>query len=479
MTSDSPSTLYDKIWQRHHVDEIPGHPAVIYIDLHLVQEGTFLQAFEMMRRRHLPVRRRELTVSVTDHFVPTVAAARFGAVEEMPYVVGSLMEAAEEFGLTIFGPNHRDQGIVHVIGPELGLTLPGMTVVCADSHTSTHGALGALAFGIGTTEVGHVLASQCLLQRKQKALRATITQHLQPAVTSKDLALALMSRFGVEFGRGHAIEFAGAAVEGMSIEARMSLCNMAIEMGSRTGLVAPDGRTAEYIAGRQFAPEGTAWEQATEEWRFLKSDEDALFDRELVFDSSEVSPMVTYGTNPGMAIPVTETVPRPDQSSSQTERSAIEAALDYMGLRPGQPIQDIRINTVFIGSCTNSRIEDLRAAASVIRGRTVAERTHLKVVPGSQAVKRQAEAEDLDKVFLDAGASWGEPSCSLCVAVNGDVALPGEYVASTSNRNFQGRQGPGARTILMSPLTAAATAVAGVIADPRDYLPVNDTSGVG
>lgn len=465
-----PRTLYEKIWDAHVVTESPGHPAVMYVDLHLVHEGTFLQAFETLRERNLPIRRRALTFATTDHFVPTGREDRFGPVDAMPYVVGSLLSTAAEFDMTIFGPNDEHQGIVHVIGPELGLTQPGMTVVCADSHTSTHGALGALSFGIGTTEVGHVLASQCLLQRKQKSLRAVITGTLPPAVTSKDVALALMARYGIGFGRGHVIEFAGPTVEAMSVESRMTLCNMAIEMGSRSGIVAPDDKTIDYLAGRPFAPAGTDWDDAKSEWKALNSDADVTFDLEISFDVTDLTPMVTYGTNPGMGGGVDTVVPSPGEMSDFDSRAALTSALEYMALAPRQPVAGIPVNRVFIGSCTNSRIEDLRAAAAVLKGRKVASGTLLKVVPGSQAVKRQAEAEGLHKIVLEAGGSWDEPSCSLCVGVNGDIAQPGEYVASTSNRNFQGRQGPGARTLLMSPVTAAATAIEGVVADPRPYL---------
>jgi 3-isopropylmalate/(R)-2-methylmalate dehydratase large subunit len=462
-------TLYDKIWESHVVAQQPDHPAILYVDMHLVQETTYLQAFDTLRARGLPVRRLPLTYSVTDHSVPTRHELRFGPLEDMPYTVKGLLDAAEEFGMTVFGPNDRHQGIVHVIGPELALTQPGMVLVCADSHTSTHGALGALAIGIGTTEVGHAVAAQALLQRKQKALRVRVDGTLAPGVFSKDLALHLLAEFGTAFGRGHVIEFAGSAVEALSIEARMSLCNMSIEMGSRSGLVAPDDTTFAYLEGREFAPTVDEWERAVAYWRSLVSDPDAVFDREIEVQAADVSPMVTYGTNPGMAVPVDGRLP--DLSRLEdSERAEIETALDYMGLTAGEVIAGRKVNTVFIGSCTNSRIEDMREAALVLRGRTIAAGTQLKVVPGSQAVKRQAEEEGLHEVFTAAGGAWGEPSCSLCVAVNGDVGRPSDYIASTSNRNFQGRQGPGVRTLLMSPMTAAATAVAGAVADPRQYL---------
>jgi 3-isopropylmalate/(R)-2-methylmalate dehydratase large subunit len=463
------STLYGKIWDRHIVLQEPGLPAILYADVHLVHEGTFLQAFEMLRARNLPVRRLPLTVSTTDHFVPSRHDLRFQDPATMPYVVKSLMDTAVEFGMTLYGPNEQRQGIVHVIGPELGLTQPGIVLVCADSHTSTHGALGALAFGIGTTEVGHTVATQTLLQRRQKTMRVTVDGELAPGVYSKDVALALMAENGTAFGRGHVIEFAGPAVRAMSIEARMSLCNMSIEMGSRSGLVAPDEVTFAYLKGREFAPTGAAWDHAVEYWAALASEPDAVFDTEISINASEVEPMITYGTSPGMAIGIQSSIPDPARLPEE-EATALAAALDYMALRPGDQLIGQKVDTVFIGSCTNSRIEDMRAAASVLKGRSVAGGTVLKIVPGSQAVKRQAEAEGLDEIFTRAGAQWGEPSCSLCVAVNGDVGRSGEYVASTSNRNFQGRQGPGVRTLLMSPMTAAATAVHGAVADPRPFL---------
>ena len=466
-----PSTLYDKIWARHVAATRPGHPAALYIDLHLVHEGTYLQAFETLTSRGLPVRRRPLTVATTDHFVPTDPAERLAArLDRMPYVVGGLTEAAARFGVEVFGPNHENQGIVHVIGPELGLTLPGMTVVCGDSHTSTHGALGALAFGIGTTQVGHVLATQCLLQTKQKNLRVTVTGELADGVTAKDLALHLLATHGVEYGRGHVVEFAGDTVERLPMSGRMSLCNMSIEMGARSAVIAPDDTTLAYVKDRPHAPRGAAWDEAVAYWRTLRSDPGAHFDREIRADARDVQPMVTYGTTPAMGTAVTGHVPQPSPGGSAEDTTSYAKSLDYMGMTPGDALIGKPVRTVFIGSCTNARIEDLRAAALILGGRTVADGTTLRVVPGSQRVKRQAEAEGLDAVFKAAGALWGEPSCSMCLGVNGDIAPAGEYVASTSNRNFEGRQGAGARTLLMSPLTAAATAVEGRVADPRPYL---------
>jgi 3-isopropylmalate/(R)-2-methylmalate dehydratase large subunit len=460
-------TLYDKVWARHVAHQRPDHPAALYVDLHLVHEGTYLQAFGMLRERGLPVRRLPLTVATTDHFVPTDPASRATAlIDRMPYVVRGLTETAAEFGVRVYGPNHERQGIVHVIGPELGLTLPGMTVVCGDSHTSTHGALGALAFGIGTTQVGHVLATQCLLQVKQRNLRVVVTGSLADGVLAKDLALHLLATYGVEYGGGHVIEFAGDAIKRLSMAGRMSLCNMSIEMGARSSIIAPDDTTIDYVAGRPYAPTGADWDRAVELWRTLRSDPEARFDREIHVAAEDVEPMVTYGTTPAMGTTVTGVVP----PVPADDRRSYLKALEYMGMRPGDALIGKPVHTVFIGSCTNSRIEDLRAAASVLRDRTVAEHTELRVVPGSQAVKRQAEAEGLADLFRSAGALWGEPGCSMCLGVNGDIAPAGELVASTSNRNFEGRQGPDARTLLMSPLTAAATAVAGSVADPRPYL---------
>ena len=468
--ASKPQTLYDRLWSSHVVEQRLGHPALLYIDLHLLHEGSFLQAFTMLRDRGLPVRRTGLTVATTDHFVPSDVRPRHGPLFAMPYVVKGLLDAAEEYGIEVFGPNHPNQGIVHVIGPDLGLTLPGMTVVCGDSHTSTHGALGTLAFGIGTTQVGHVLASQCLLQVKQHSLRLTVSGRLGAGVVAKDLALHLLATYGVDFGRGHVVEYAGEAITALSLPERMSLCNMTIEMGARSGIIAPDDTTLEYVAGRPYAPAGAAWDRAVAAWRALRTDPEATFDCEIAVDGSKVVPMVTYGTTPGMAIPVTAEVPAAREGAGTEARQTHEKALAYMGMRPGERIAAKKVRMVFVGSCTNSRIEDLRAAARILRGRHVAAGTTLRVVPGSQRVKRQAEAEGLAAVFRDAGARWGEPGCSMCVGINGDIAEPGDYVASTSNRNFEGRQGPSARTLLMSPFTAAATAVAGVITDPRRYL---------
>jgi 3-isopropylmalate/(R)-2-methylmalate dehydratase large subunit len=462
-------TLYDKLWDAHVVAQRPGHPAVLYIDLHLMHEGTYLQAFETIEERGLRVRRPDRTIAVTDHFVPTELGRRRGPIELMPYVVDGLLTSARKHGVKVFGPNDEDQGIVHVIGPEQGLTQPGMTIVCGDSHTSTHGAFGALAFGIGTTMVGHVLATQTLLQSRQRNLRITIEGELAPGVTAKDVALAVLSRWGVELGRGHVIEFAGSTVSAMSMAERMSLCNMSIEMGSRASVIAPDETTLAYVRGRRRAPAGADWEASVHRWQELYSDADAVFDKELRLDATSVEPMVTYGTTPGMGVAVSGTVPEQRPEYVADERS-FDDALAYMAMRRGEQLRGKPVSTVFIGSCTNARLEDLRQAADLLRGRRVHAATTVMVVPGSQAVKRAAEAEGIADTFRAAGAVWGEPSCSMCLGVNGDVAPAGSYTASTSNRNFEGRQGPGARTLLMSPLTAAATAVAGTVADPRDLM---------
>jgi 3-isopropylmalate/(R)-2-methylmalate dehydratase large subunit len=461
------ATLYDKLWDAHVVAQEPGHPAIIYIDLHLLHDGTYRRAFELLQERQLAVVHPELTVATTDHCLPTSTLLRSSAA--LPAVVTGLVESCEQAGIRVFGPQHRHQGIVHVIGPELGLAQPGMTVICADSHTTTHGALGALAFAVGTTQVFHALATQCVLQRRVRTLNIVIEGQLQPGVTAKDVILFLLAREGISVGQGYAIEYSGSAVRRMTIEQRMTLCNMTAELGARIALVSPDEVTLNYLAGREFTPKDAAWDDARRRWLALASDPDAAFDAQIALDASEVAPMVTYGTTPAMGIPVNGRVPIAPNGDGASDGS-FEHALRYMGLAPGAELSGHRVDIVFIGSCTNSRVEDLRAAAAILRGRKVADGVRLLVVPGSQAVKRQAEAEGLDAVFKSAGAEWGTPSCSLCVAMNGEFAGAGQYVASTSNRNFQGRQGPGARTFLMSPLTAAATAVRGSIADPRQFI---------
>lgn len=469
-----PTSLYDKLWQAHVVAQTPGHPAVLHVDLHLVHDGTYRRAFEMLAERGLPVARPDRTVAVADHSLPTHSsftgpAARGRRDVRIPLVDG-LLRACREHGIAAYGADDARQGIVHVVGPELGLTQPGMTVACADSHTTTHGALGALAFAVGTTQVLHLLATQCVLQRKARSMRVSIDGALAPGVAVKDLVLALLARFGSAAGAGHAIEFDGSTVRAMSIEQRMTLCNMAAEMGARAAIVAPDETTFDYLRSRPEAPPPGAFEARCERWRLLRSDEGAAFDATLSFDASTVEPMVTFGTLPDMAVPIRAAVPDPAGSHDDERRRALEVALGYMGLEPGRPMAQVPVDVVFIGSCTNSRIEDLRAAAAVLRQGRVAAGVRLLVVPGSQAVKRQAEGEGIAAIVRAAGGEWGEPSCSLCVGMNGEMAQPGQNVASTSNRNFQGRQGPGTRTFLVSPATAAASALQARIADPRPYL---------
>ncbi len=462
-------TLFDKVWQRHVVSaESSDTPAVLYIDLHLIHEVTSPQAFAVLRERGLRVRRPDRTLATMDHSTPTLTAQVFGgmpiALEAAARQVRELEVNCAEFGIELLGLTHRQRGIVHIIGPELGLTQPGRTIVCGDSHTSTHGAFGALAFGIGTTEVGHVLATQCLLQRRPRTLSVNVRGALRNGVTAKDLTLAIISRLGVSGGTGHVIEYRGEAIRALDMDERMTVCNMSIEAGARAGMVAPDETTFAYLAGRPRAPREAAWERALEEWRRLPTDAGARFDREVDLDAGGVEPMITYGTNPGMVIPIGGAIPeRPGDA-------AFRRALAYMGLTPGAAIRDQPVNVVFIGSCTNARLSDLRSAARVLRGRRIAPGLRMLVVPGSQQVKRQAEAEGLDRVFLDAGAEWRESGCSMCLGMNGDVVGRGEYCVSTSNRNFEGRQGSGARTLLASPLTAAASAVRGRVTDPRELV---------
>jgi len=458
--------LYDKVWDSHVVRaETPEAPAVVYVDTHLVHEVTSPQAFSVLRERGLTVRRPERTVATMDHSTPTTPADDNGEFHFFSAAAQQQVEQlainCEEFGVELFELGNERQGIVHVVGPELGLTQPGMTIVCGDSHTSTHGAFGALAFGIGTSEVGHVLATQCLLLRKTGTLEVRLDGRLRAGVTAKDLILAVIAEIGVDGATGHTIEYSGTAIDGLTMEERMTVCNMSIEAGGRAGMIAPDDVTFEYLAGRPYAPRGEAWEAALARWWLLRTDEGGAHDRQVVIDASRIEPMITYGTNPGMAIAVGDAVPGDDGSASH------EQALRYMGLTAGQPLLGLPVDVVFIGSCTNSRISDLRLAAAALEGRRVAPGTKVLVVPGSQAVKRQAEEEGLDRVFEAAGAEWREAGCSMCLAMNGDRVAAGQLAVSTSNRNFEGRQGPGARTLLASPLTAAACAVAGSVADPR------------
>ena len=465
---DRPRTLASKIWDAHQVrEETAEAPAVLYVDLHLVHEVTSPQAFAELRERGLKVRRPERTVATMDHAIPTRIAPsgkRAVAVGAAAEQVGALERNCRDFGVPLYAVGDERQGIVHVIGPELGLTQPGSTIVCGDSHTSTHGAFGALAFGIGTSEVGHVLATQCLLQRRPQTFAVEFSGRLSPGVTAKDLILGLIARIGTAGATGHALEYRGSAIRALSMDERMTVCNMSIEAGARAGLVAPDETTYEYLAGRPFAPRDSAWDAALARWRALPSDPGAAFDRELHVDADLIQPMITWGTSPGMGIPVRGVVPDPQGDASR------EKALRYMGLEPGKPLLGRRIDVVFIGSCTNSRLSDLREAAKVLRGRKVAAGVRALVVPGSQQVKRQAEAEGLDRVFREAGAEWREPGCSMCLGMNDDRLEPGQYAVSTSNRNFEGRQGKGGRTFLASPTTAAVAAVRGAIADARELL---------
>ena len=465
-----PRTLFEKIWEQHQVAQEPDFPAVLYIDLHLIHEVTSPQAFSGLRRRGLGVRRPEKTVATADHSTPTgdpslpildLMAAR---------QIQQLEENCREFGITLYDMHSLQRGIVHVIGPELGLTQPGMTIVCGDSHTATHGAFGTLAFGIGTSEVEHVLATQCLLQRKPRTCEVRIDGRLSPGVTAKDIILALIAKIGVGGGTGHVFEYSGSAIRSLNMEERMTVCNMTIEAGARAGMVAPDDITYQYLAGKSFAPSGAKWERSLETWRSLPTDEGAAFDKIITLDATALEPMITYGTNPGMGMPVSGSLPDPDRLSEASEKAALTKALDYMGLQAGTSLLGHPVDAVFIGSCTNSRISDLRAAASLMKGRKVAPGLRVLVVPGSQSVKRQAEAEGLDRIFMEAGADWRQSGCSMCIAMNGDQLEPGQYAVSTSNRNFEGRQGKGGRTFLASPLTAAATALTGKITDVRGMI---------
>ena len=466
-----PRTIVEKIWDDHVVAPgTDGAPDVIGIDLHLVHEVTSPQAFDGLRERGLRVRRPGQTVATVDHSIPTTDRS-LPIVDPIAATQVSRLEGnCREFGIPLHGIGSPHQGIVHVIGPELGLTQPGMTIVCGDSHTATHGAFGALAFGIGTTEVEHVLATQSLLQRRPKTFEVRVDGALHPGVTAKDIILSLLSRIGIGGGTGHVFEYRGSAIRAVGMEGRMTICNRSIEGGARAGLVAPDDVTFEYLQGRPHAPHGADWEGAVAAWRRLPTDEGATFDRSITFDAGELTPMVTYGTNPGMGFPITERIPDPERLSDTNQRDSLRAALEYMALTPGDPILGKAIDVVFVGSCTNSRISDLREAARMIRGRHVADGVRMMVVPGSTEVKRQAEEEGLASVFRAAGAEWREAGCSMCIAMNGDQLSPGQYSVSTSNRNFEGRQGKGGRTFLASPLTAVASAVTGRLSDPRALL---------
>jgi 3-isopropylmalate/(R)-2-methylmalate dehydratase large subunit len=475
----APRTLVEKIWDDHVVVEEPGAPSVLAIDLHLVHEVTSPQAFTGLRNRGLKVRRPGQTVATADHSIPT-HPRNLPILDEMAAAqVAQLETNCREFGIPLHGIGSPSQGIVHVIGPQLGLTQPGMTIVCGDSHTSTHGAFGALAFGIGTSEVEMVLATQTLLQRRPKTYEVRVDGRLEPGVSAKDIILALISRIGVGGGTGHVFEYTGNAIRALTMEQRMTICNMSIEGGARAGLIAPDDTTIEYVHGRRHAPQGAAWDATVERWRRLPTDDGATYDRSVTIDADALEPMVTYGTNPGMGIPITGAVPSPEAQADGTQRRALERALEYMDLRPGQSILGQKVDVVFIGSCTNGRISDLRLAASVLRDRRVADGVRVMVVPGSDEVKREAEREGLADVFRAAGAEWREAGCSMCIAMNGDQLSPGQYAISTSNRNFEGRQGKGGRTFLASPLTAAASAIAGRISDPRTLPGVEALAAVG
>jgi 3-isopropylmalate/(R)-2-methylmalate dehydratase large subunit len=460
-------TLPEKVWERHLVHAAPDEPDLLYIDLHLVHEVTSPQAFDGLRLSGRTVRRPDLTIATEDHNVPTENIDQPIADPISAKQIDTLRANTAEFGITNFPMGDPNQGIVHVIGPEQGRTLPGMTIVCGDSHTATHGAFGALAFGIGTSEVEHVLATQTLPQQRPKWMSVTVEGDLQPGVTAKDVILAILGEIGTGGGIGHVIEYRGSAIRALSMEGRMTVCNMSIEAGAKAGLIAPDETTFAYLAGRPHAPTGEAWNAAVADWSTLRSDDDAVWDEQVVLDASAIRPHVSWGTNPGQVAPIDAVVPSPDDYDNPTTRETVARALEYMGLEPGTPLRDIRVDTVFIGSCTNSRIEDLRAAAAVMKGRTVTV-PRVMVVPGSHAVKAQAIAEGLDQVFVDAGADWREPGCSMCLAMNPDKLAPGERAASTSNRNFEGRQGRGGRTHLVSPAVAAATAVKGTFCTPAD-----------
>lgn len=467
--SPSDSTLFEKVWQRHLVrDESAETPAILYIDLHLLHEVTTPQAFAELNKRGLRVRRPDRCLATIDHSVPTSAPDASGkrhyVTDQARVQVATVQRNCEEHGIVLHGWDSPNRGIVHVIGPELGATQPGMTIVCGDSHTSTHGAFGALAFGIGTTEVGHVLASQCLLQRKPKTLGIRIEGELALGVTAKDVILHIIGNIGIDGGTGSVIEYYGSTIRAMDMDSRMTLCNMSIECGARAGMVAPDDTTFDYLNGRPMAPQDADWDAAVIDWKTLKTDPGAAYDAQVDIDATHIRPLVTYGTHPGMVVAIDEAIPSGDSDES------ITGALEYMGFQAGKSLEGEPVDVVFIGSCTNSRLSDLRAAASIMKNRKVADGLRVLVVPGSEQVRRAAEAEGLDRVFTEAGAQWREAGCSMCIAMNGDIAAPGKLVVSTSNRNFRGRQGPLSRTILASPLTAAACAITGKVSSPQQFL---------
>jgi len=463
-------TLAEKVWESHVVHRGEGEPDLLYIDLHLLHEVTSPQAFDGLRLAGRPVRRPDLTLATEDHNVPTTPGPITDPVSRTQ--VETLRRNCEEFGVRLYPMGDAEQGIVHVVGPQLGLTQPGMTIVCGDSHTSTHGAFGALAFGIGTSEVEHVLATQTLPLKPFRTMAVTVEGDLAPGVTAKDVVLAVIAKIGTGGGQGYVIEYRGSAIRALSMEARMTVCNMSIEAGARAGMIAPDETTFDYVRGRDHAPTGADWDAAVAAWSELRSDDDAEFDAEVVLDAATLTPFVTWGTNPGQGSPLGEAVPDPETLGDDNDKVAAQRALEYMGLTAGTPLREIHVDTVFVGSCTNGRIEDLRAAAEVIKGRRVAEGVRMLVVPGSARVRLQAEGEGLDEVFTAAGAEWRLPGCSMCLGMNPDQLAPGERSASTSNRNFEGRQGKGGRTHLVSPLVAAATAVRGTLSSPADLEPV-------
>jgi 3-isopropylmalate/(R)-2-methylmalate dehydratase large subunit len=466
-----PTTLAEKVWNEHRVVEgQDGKPDLMYIDLHLLHEVTSPQAFEGLRLAGRRLRRPDLTIATEDHNTPTQDIFARIADETSRKQIETLRANAAEFGVRIHSLGDSEQGIVHVVGPQLGLTQPGTTVVCGDSHTSTHGAFGALAFGIGTSEVEHVMATQTLSLAPFKTMAITVNGHLKPGVTAKDIILAVIAKIGTGGGQGYVLEYRGTAIEELSMEGRMTICNMSIEAGARAGMVAPDETTFEYLRDRPHAPKGEEWDRAVEYWRSLKTDEGARFDNEVVLDADRLEPFVTWGTNPGQGVPLSEEVPDPAEAGDESARANAEKALAYMDLKAGTPMKEIRVDTVFLGSCTNSRIEDLRAAAAIVEGRTMAENVRMMVVPGSARVRQQAEEEGLDKVFKEFGADWRFAGCSMCLGMNPDQLAPGERCASTSNRNFEGRQGKGGRTHLVSPLVAAATAVRGTLSSPSDLI---------
>ena len=466
----APKSLFDKLWESHVVWQQESQPALIYIDLHLVHEVTSPQAFEGLRLAGRKVRRTDLTFGTVDHNVPTTREHRFNILDPIAaQQIDTLRQNCKEFGITLADVGLPEQGIVHVIGPELGLTLPGKTIVCGDSHTSTHGAFGALAIGIGTSEVEHVLATQTLQQKRPKSMLVRVNGALPAGVTAKDLALGIIQQIGTDGGTGCAIEYAGEAIRGLSMEGRLTLCNLSIESGARSGMVAPDETTFAYVKGRKYAPQGEQWEKAVAYWRTLPSDPGAHFDRVVDFDATKLEPWLTWGTSPGMSAPVSGTVPRMEDARDEVEKLAFARAYEYMGITPGAPLNSLTVDCVFVGSCTNGRLEDLRAAARVLKGHKISSKVRMMVVPGSEQVKQLAEGEGLDRIFLDAGAEWREPGCSMCLGMNPDIIAPGERCASTSNRNFEGRQGRGGRTHLVSPAMAAAAAVTGHFTDVRQW----------